>query len=646
MTHSHKHSKSKNHWFRMDVPERLHALAGKTSWRHSLGTADANVAAIKRAQLTSYYKAEVVRLDGILAGAGQKEARDLVDRALEILAARKGSLDLVVRALLTVITLRARQSWGRDHAREANWDFGLIPYMDEEDFEDADDDHSEPYPGYDSGQDRNAYVTRQRLIEHRGFADGITLQETAQRLLEHQGWSHVEIEIAFLAGVVGADLKNGSLKYNAAAEHLLRRLAEHQFADWQPQVREAISPLAAPAALAVSMPPADQSPTPITLPPPAAIGGKGHPISEVFADWRAHSKATEKSKDEFGRGIRLFVAHHGDLPVELITKKVVTEWKRLLVRLPAQAKADVAKLPPAEQVARAEADGLRRISGQTATKYLQAIRSALKHARDEMLVIKGELETQGVTIDISDDERIDVEPFNEEQMALIFSQPVMTDPNAGDDQIFWFLLLAPFTGCRIEETAQFRPTNIRAEKNIDFIAIERDRIAERRKIEETGRIKKRLKTKMTTKRNIPVHWLLEEAGFVEFASIMKERGAEWLFEGLSEYKKYDQRGKYMSNKVMRFLRRIGIEDRENVYHSFRHTLKRELRDDEQTKEEISDLLTGHSFSESVGRKYARGAGLKTLAAAVNRVDYDTVDWDRVVATGRARVERMRRQTTA
>jgi hypothetical protein len=127
---------------------------------------------------------------------------------------------------------------------------------------------------------------------------------------------------------------------------------------------------------------------------------------------------------------------------------------------------------------------------------------------------------------------------------------------------------------------------------------------------------------------------------------MQERGADWLFDDLIEYEKYDQRGKYISRKVMRFLRRIGITDRENVYHSFRHSLKRELRDDEQTKEEISDLLTGHSFSESVGRKYARGAGLKTLAAAVNRVDYDTVDWDKVVATGRARVARMRRQLTA
>jgi hypothetical protein len=59
MTHSLKHSKSKYQWFRYDVPKRLQGLAGVTSWRKSLGTSDPHLAAIKRAQLTAYYKAEV-----------------------------------------------------------------------------------------------------------------------------------------------------------------------------------------------------------------------------------------------------------------------------------------------------------------------------------------------------------------------------------------------------------------------------------------------------------------------------------------------------------------------------------------------------------------------------------------------------------
>lgn len=195
-----------------------------------------------------------------------------------------------------------------------------------------------------------------------------------------------------------------------------------------------------------------------------------HPVSTVFDEWRSYSKATTKSKNEFGRGIRLSIAHFGDAPVETITKKMIIEWKRLLERLPAQAKKEVACLSPLEQAFRAKAKGMRTLSGKTATKYLQAMRSTLKHARDEMLVIEGDLAADGVSIEIDSYEGSDVGPFSEEQMALIFSQAVMTDPDADDDETFWFLLSAPFTGCQVEETAQLRPTSIRAEKNTHFIS--------------------------------------------------------------------------------------------------------------------------------------------------------------------------------
>jgi integrase len=629
-----------NEWFRLDVPIRLRGLVGKTAWKQSLHTSDKRLAAVKRAELTSFYKAEIIRLDGVLGALEADDARELVDRALEILAARKGSYDAVVLGILIFMTLRARQSWGRDHEREANWDFGAFFHGALDDGESALRDPA-PMPGFDTDPERQAFVLRQRLIERRGLADGITFQEVAQRLLERQAWAYVEVDLLGLLQVVGIELKAGTPKFDAAAEHLLRRLSEHQFGDWRPHVREAIAPMAAAAVL-------PQMVLPVPAPSSAAIhprAGKGHPILDVFSDWRAHSKASEKTKDEFERCVSRFVAQYGDMPVELITKKMTIDWKRLLTRLPAQPKTDVARLTPEEQAERAEADGLRRLSGATATKYLQALRSVLTHARDEMLIISGDLPTRGVSIEIDDDEAVEVLPFTEEQMALIFSQPEMTDADAGDDEIFWFVLMAPFTGCRLEETAQLRPANIRAEKNVSFIAIERDRIAERRKIAEEGGIRKRFKAKLTTRRNIPVHWLLKEAGFLELASFMSERGADWLFEGLREIEKYDQRSKYMSNKLMRFLRRIGIKDRENVYHSFRHSLKRELRDDERTKEEISDLLTGHSFAESVGRRYARGAGLMTLEAAVNRVEYGAVEWDSVVASGRARVERMIRRAS-
>ena len=81
-------------------------------------------------------------------------AHELVDRALEVLAAQKGSLDALVRAILMFITLRARQSWERDHQIEAIWDFGLAPYMSEEDWQVDDEALHEPFADFQSEQDR------------------------------------------------------------------------------------------------------------------------------------------------------------------------------------------------------------------------------------------------------------------------------------------------------------------------------------------------------------------------------------------------------------------------------------------------------------------------------------------------------------
>jgi hypothetical protein len=440
-------------WFRMDVPVRLRPLVGKTTWKQSLRTTDKTLAAIKRAQLTSDHKAEIVRLDGLLAGQELREARDLVDRSLELLAAKVGSLDHIIRSFLTLMTLSARQSWSIGHERRAAWDFGLVFHTCPDDDEEADDEPLPPYPGFDSEDDREGFIMRQKLIEGRGLADGIVLQEVAQRLLDHHAWDNVYCELLMLLDTVGVELVLHTLKYEAAAKHFLERLATHRFCDWQPKLRQSLAPLVVGTDLqpreSSGMPRPSFSENDVSL-----TTAGGNPVSIVFANWRASSNARDKTKDEFERGVMLFIRHYGDVSVELITKRMVVDWKKLLLQLPSRASKQIADLLPAEQIQKATELGLPRIGSQSATKYFQALRTTLKHARDEMLVFEGELPTQGVSIDVDEDERVEVAAFSDDQLRLIFNHPVMTDPNEGDDEVYWFLLIAPLTGCRVEETAQ------------------------------------------------------------------------------------------------------------------------------------------------------------------------------------------------
>lgn len=103
MTHSHRKAKSRFEYFRMDVPARHRAAVGKTSWQHSLETSDPQIAAIKRAEWTAFYKAEVKRLDDELARHESMAAEALVDAAIASTVDRNGSPDAVMVALLNIL---------------------------------------------------------------------------------------------------------------------------------------------------------------------------------------------------------------------------------------------------------------------------------------------------------------------------------------------------------------------------------------------------------------------------------------------------------------------------------------------------------------------------------------------------------------
>ena len=626
MTHSHRKAKSRFEWFRMDVPARHRAKVGKTSWQHSLGTSDPQIAAIKRAEWTARYKAEVKRLDDERARQATIDAEALVDAAFVVMASRNGSLDAVMVGLLNILALYVRSSWGVEHANAAERHFG-IPEISE-----GEDDLPSPVPIFATDAERDRFVLQAKLFEGRGKTDGFVHQQLAKYLLAQEGWAHVETPLLTISHHAGEDFKVGTARYDAVARHFLKRLAEHRFDHWPEGLVDALSPLARThetAAAAPSLP----------SPPPAKLTGAGHPLSGVFADWRTASKAREKTKDEFATAINQFIDLFGDLPVELITKSIVKQYRSALLSRPARPAPAIRKLPLRQQIALAGEQGLPTVSPKSAKKALQGLKSVFAFALEEELI---EVDPSAkVTIDADDgydDERL---PFSGEHLRLIYSHPTLVDPDVDEDTIFWFFLLAPFTGCRGEELAQLRPANIRCESGTWFIAIERDLRAKRQAIAEAGGIQKRAKTK-TSLRKIPVHPMLVESGFLTFVEHQKSRNAEWLFENMSTNAKYETRYTALSQKLNRRLRSFGITDAEFVFHSFRHTLKRALRDDPLTKEEISDLLTGHSFESSVGRRYGSGAGLKALGEAIGRVGYAEVDWARVIASGQKRAARLRR----
>lgn len=88
----------------------------------------------------------------MLAAAEVHEAKELVDRALDLLAVRLGTLDAAVRANLLLIAYQARQSWGRQHGLDADLDLGILPSCDDD--ADNDNESTEAFPGFDNEVER------------------------------------------------------------------------------------------------------------------------------------------------------------------------------------------------------------------------------------------------------------------------------------------------------------------------------------------------------------------------------------------------------------------------------------------------------------------------------------------------------------
>ena len=368
------------------------------------------------------------------------------------------------------------------------------------------------------------------------------------------------------------------------------------------------------------------------LPVPANQNLVGLKLTEAFEAWKSYAPKKKqrqgKLSDEWLLAVNRFIAMYGDVDMGEITPRMVRDWREKLLELPGRTKKNIKALLLDEQAAVAKAQGLETLAPGTVNKALSAIRSITEHVVDKMSNVRLEFNAaklaKFVELEGKEDKRL---PFDEEDFAAIFRDLNIEDATGiSQETLFWIVLLAPFTGCRLEELGPLRPSNIRREQGILFIAIERDPIQVR---EQQEVVEKSVKT-VNAERDIPVHPLLLRAGFDELVERRRLEGADWLFPDLTP-NKYGHRTARVSRLFATYLEDLGITDDEKVFHSFRHSVRRILR--RPGLEEIVDLICGHSDGK-VGRRYGRGADMRPLNDVIQLIDHKGPDWDKVIARGR------------
>lgn len=175
---------------------------------------------------------------------------------------------------------------------------------------------------------------------------------------------------------------------------------------------------------------------------------------------------------------------------------------------------------------------------------------------------------------------------------------------------YWVPLIALFTGMRLGEILQLRVDNIRKSRlGTPFFFLTED-LAEDDEDKDFDGME--LKT-FASRREVPMHSLLIDAGFLEFVHRARKAGRAELFPEVPKAAD-GKKSTLFSKRFSRFLMKAGVkpDGSGNCFHMFRHTLRDALRR-AHVSEEIADAVQGWSRDQKTGRSYGEGFEADTLA---------------------------------
>lgn len=219
-----------------------------------------------------------------------------------------------------------------------------------------------------------------------------------------------------------------------------------------------------------------------------------------------------------------------------------------------------------------------------------------------------------------DDERRD--PFTPEEIKIILDEIKGKSSKMKNDWNYWIFMLAIFTGGRITEICQlYAKEDIQQMDGIWYIDINDIES----KNPQPDAIKKVLKNK-SSKRKVPIHPKLVELGFLDFVLERQKTNETMLFGNISKMKDKnlgDKPSLYANNLI----KNSGIVSKLKVFHSFRHTFKKQLKD-AGVAVEIQDKLCGHENKSASCIYYYSPPFMKKLYEGICNIHFD-YDFDSI-----------------
>ncbi|WP_250476794.1 site-specific integrase [Caballeronia sp. INML1] len=313
-------------------------------------------------------------------------------------------------------------------------------------------------------------------------------------------------------------------------------------------------------------------PTPAAPRPAIAASTEDRTLRTLVALWQEERKPDTRTASAYARAAERFRSLVGDIPVPAIRKADVVAFKDKLV-----------------------AEGHSKITTRSSLSQLSTL---LTFAMGRAWVENNAAD--GVTV--TDKGKVSAKasrpPFDLATLNRLFSSKIYTEgfraANLAGEAQFWLPLLGLYTGARIEELCQLRPSDIYEEEYRDAngnagkawvlrITADED---EGLGVKNAGSV-----------RRIPIHPELIRLGFVEYC---QQQTGSRIFPLLRKDKHGLESTAWSKAWMRDYFRKFCAPTSDGiVFHSFRHTFKDVCRQLGISKE-LADAIQGHTDSSASG----------------------------------------------
>lgn len=566
---AHMYPSPSGYIFRLRIPHDIKPLVGKVEFRYSLRTGALRIAKHRARCITAYIQQLFIQLRGNMFELTQDQVNQLVRDYI-------------------------RQTLANDERCRATGEAELIA---------GDESIFPPLEGSDMKADEarsmltsiNRWLKQQNhtLMEH--VADKLVARgdsASPKDSVDREGVSYKVLCRELMKGmkdVLGVRILRAEGDYTKPDEDLIPAL-KADLRDSSTKGGSSVSPGGSPSAEC-------------SAPAVSLSEVQEHYLVEVE---RAESWTT-KTKEENLATFSSFISIVGDLPIDKIDRRTLSEFKSVIMKLPTNMNnMKQYKGKSIQEVIAMNPE--KTLAVGTVNKYLIRLGGLFNYA-----VRNGYMQSNPAAgQQIKRQKRADQErpQYTLEDLKKIFhSEEYMQDKHQ-HDYCHWTPLIALYSGCRREEICQLHLEDIRQITSEAGQAVWVFDINEKHE--------KKLKTP-SSERLVPIHpKLIHEHGLLEYVEKLKAKGEQRLFPELQH--KQNGYGETVSKWFGKYKKKCGIEDGK-TFHSFRHTFITHLKH-KQVDPFMIHELDGHSInSETMGRYGKRYTPEILLKEAILKIDY-------------------------